>query len=173
MKRLIESFKKKYLDGCELVVGDVVKDIGDSFQSIKDAGVVIEVLPERYTYRNAFGIKVKYDGILIRWMDSKGTTHVYPCCCVKKLELSPEAAEDLRKSAEEKYKKPLEEELKVFEDIFSEVTEEVEQDSSTEEVEPEAKPPLNKLQEQLREIERIVAERNAAAAEDSDEDGEE
>jgi len=148
-------------------VGDIVKDKGDSFKAIEDAGVIIEVLPERYSYRTPWSlglVKVKYDGILVRWMDKKGTTHVYPCCCVNKLELSEEAAEELKKSAEATHQPmpPQDEEnaVDVAETLeglpFDEDTDEDEEPITVAE-----KPSINKLQEQLKEIERIVAERNA------------
>ena len=174
MKRVVEYLTKRFLNGCDMQIGDLVKDKGDSFKALEDPGVIIEVLPERYTYRWHFGLglfKIKYDGILVRWMDKKGTTHVYPCCCVTKLELSPQAAEELKKAAEAKQVEGLpplpdnvvdvEETLEGF--PFNDTAEEGELTTVVN------KPSKTKLQEQLKEIERIVAERNAQ----EDEGGEE
>ena len=172
LKKLLERKHK-------LKTGDLVKDIGDGFASVDDPGIVIELFPDRYEYRHPlfFGLfKINYDGILVRWLDKKGTTHVYPSCCVKKLEVSEEKAEQLRTSAEERFEKPkeplaeeLEKQMEIFDaiELPPEIDDEADTiDAAPPEPEPEPiKPSLNKMQEKLREVERIVKERNEAEEE--------
>ena len=159
---------KKY----KLSTGDLVKDIGDTFHAVSDPGIVIEVYEDRYTYRHPlfFGLlRVKIDGIVVRWLDKKGTSHVYPSCCVRKLEISEEKAQQLKVEIEERFNKPKEplppvtkttEQLDIpfdWEDF--EKGEDTEETDPIPEVPPE-KPALNKMQEKLREVQKIVEERN-------------
>lgn len=171
-KKYLKSWlERKY----KLETGVLVKDIGDGFSSVEDPGIVIELFPDRYEYRHPLFLgllKINIDGILVRWLDKKGTTHVYPACCVKALEVSDERAEQLRTSAEERFDKPkeppldpLEQEFEKQMEIFDTLGFPLEDDSTEAQVapspEPEPeKPSLNKMQEKLREVERIIKERN-------------
>ncbi len=172
IKNLLE---RKY----KINTGDLVKDIGDGFSSVSDPGIVIEVFPDRYEYSHPLFLgllKINIDGILVRWLDKKGTTHVYPSCCVRILEISEEKAEQLRTSAEERFDKPkeppldtlqeeFEKQMEIFDSIdLPEVDDEADTlDAPPPEPEPEiVKPSLNKMQEKLREVERIIKERSEA-----------
>jgi len=170
VKYIKSLLEKKY----KIDTGELVKDIGDGFSSVEDPGIAIEVFPDRYEYRHPFFLgllKINIDGILVRWLDKKGTTHVYPACCVKRLELTEERAEQLRTSAQERFEKtkePLQEEFEKQMEIFEALGEALGTDMDTVEQEPEEeiqqveeqlKPSLNKMQEKLREVERIVKER--------------
>jgi len=170
-KYLKDWLERKY----KLNTGELVKDIGDGFSSVEDPGIVIELFPERYEYRHPLFLglfKINIDGILVRWLDKKGTTHVYPACCVKKLEVTEERAERLRTTAEERFEKPKEPPLDPLEQEFEKQMEifdalglpPIDDEADTvdavpPEPEPE-KPSLNKMQEKLREVERIIKERN-------------
>lgn len=166
----------------KLKSGDLVQDIGDSFHAVEDPGIVIEVYEDRYSYRHPWLLgllKVNYDGIVVRWLDKKGTSHVYPAPCVKKLELSAEKTEKLKVQIEERFNTPkpppeqfMDEQLKIpFDWQDLEEDEDTEPTPAIEPVEPEPaeeKPSLNKMQEKLREVQRIVEER-ARTQEDSEE----
>ena len=168
-----QKLEKKY----KLKLGQLVSDIGDGFSRVEEPGIVIEVLPDRYSYRNAVGIKINIDGILVRWLDKKGRTHVYPTCCVTPIEMPEEKAEKLREAAE-KFNKPkpvpedkqidipfdtLDDILEIPEDLFEETTQ---TEGAAPEPEVQEKPSLNKMQEQLREVERIIKERAAEVDEE-------
>ena len=178
---MLEWIRKFLTRKQKLKTGDLVQDIGDSFHAVEDPGIVIEVYKDRYSYRHPlfFGLlKVNYDGIVVRWLDKKGTSHVYPSPCVKKLELSEERAEKLKVQIEERFNKPkkppeplLDEQLKIpfdWQDLAEEL--DTEPTPAIEPVEPETeeKPSLNKMQEKLREVQRIVEER-ARTQENSEE----
>ena len=171
---MLAWIKKKLGQKYKLKLGELVTDIGDGFTKVEEPGIVIEILPDRYSYRGPLGIKIDMDGILVRWLDKKGKTHVYPACCVHRLELSEEKAENLRAAAEKfnTPKAPVEEKqldipFDTLDDILEipEILEESTSPSLEAAPEPEEKPSLNKMQEQLREVERIVRER----AEDTEE----
>ena len=147
---------KKY----KLNTGDLVKDIGDSFAAVEDPGIVIQVFKDRYDYRHPLFLgllKVKIDGIMVRWLDKKGSSHMYPACCVAKLELPEEKAKQLRTSAEERFEKP--KPVPSHKDTQQmDIPFDLEWDIP--EIEEEKQDPvLNKMQEQLREVQRIVEER--------------
>jgi len=178
-KYLKNWLERKY----RLQTGVLVKDIGDGFSSVEDPGIVIELFPDRYEYRHPLFLgllKINIDGILVRWLDKKGTTHVYPACCVKKLEVSEERAEQLRTTAEERFDKPkeppldplqeeFEKQMEIFDSIeLPAIDDEADTvDATPPEPEPEPeKPSLNKMQAKLREVERIIKERNSEGDEE-------
>ena len=151
-----KHIRKKY----KLNTGDLVKDIGDSFAAVEDPGIVIQVFKDRYDYRHPLFLgllKVKIDGIMVRWLDKKGSSHMYPPCCVAKLELPEEKAKELRTSAEERFEKP--KPVPSYKDTQQmDIPFDLEWDIP--EIEEEKQDPvLNKMQEQLREVQRIVEER--------------
>lgn len=175
-QRLKNKLEEKY----KFKTGDLVKDIGDGFSSVEDPGIVIELFPARYEYRHPLFLglfKINMDGILVRWLDKKGTTHVYPACCVEKMVVSEEKAEQLRTTAEERFDKPKEppeppfheKQLDIFESLglpSDEITDNLPMPLPPEPValeepfdEDETKPSLNRAQDTLREVERIIKER--------------
>lgn len=153
---------KKY----KLNTGDLVKDIGDSFAAVEDPGIVIQVFEDRYDYRHPLFlglVKVKIDGIMVRWLDKKGSSHMYPACCVVKLELPEEKAKQLRTSAEERFEKPkpipvMGKDTQQM-DIPFDIEWDIPEMELSKEKEEERDPALNKMQEKLREVQRIVEER--------------
>jgi len=152
---------KKY----KLNTGDLVKDIGDSFAAVEDPGIVIQVFKDRYDYRHPLFlglVKVKIDGIMVRWLDKKGSSHMYPACCVAKLKLPEEKAKQLRTSAEERFEKPKPvpsgKDTQQM-DIPFDLEWDIPEIEIPEEVEEKQDPALNKMQEKLREVQRIVEER--------------
>ena len=82
---------------------------------------------------------------------------MYPACCVAKLELPEEKAKELRTSAEERFEKP--KPVPSYKDTQQmDIPFDLEWDIP--EIEEEKQDPvLNKMQEQLRECQRIVEER--------------
>lgn len=191
---VLEWIKKRLARKYKLSTGDLVKDLGDGFSAVEDPGIVIELFPDRYQYRHPlfFGLlKIDIDGILVRWLDKKGTTHVYPACCVDRMRVSEERARQLRTTAEERFDKPKEpsspppEQVKLplgsEEDLFElpsfddEPTDPgIPPAPETTEADPEPekneKRSLNKMQEQLREVERIIKERSQTK--DDEDEGE-
>jgi hypothetical protein len=185
LKKLLDKVKARISDGLKvnhLKQGDLVEDIGDSFSRKEELGVVLEVVKERYKLYPPyfFGlISIPVDGVLVRWLDKKGTSHIYPACCVRKKTLSDQKIKSLKVELEKhiedsigddkaKKMKPIDPMSELFplpddpafpeeEDPFDGLPEE---EVETEEVEKKKK--LNKLQEQLKEVERIVKERKDA-----------
>ena len=175
LKNYIKSLlERKY----KLKMGDLVKDKGDGFARVEDPGIVIELFPNRYEYAHPLFLgflKIHIDGILVRWLDKKGTSHVYPACCVEILTVEDEVAERLRTTAKgfdepalppEKSDEEFEKQMEIFDSIEEATTgasiEEADTlDAPAPEVQEDApqKPSLNKMQEQLREVERIIEER--------------
>ncbi len=185
LKKLLGKIKARISDSLKsshLKQGDLVEDIGDSFSRKEELGIVLEVVKERYKLYPPyfFGlISIPVDGVLVRWLDKKGTSHIYPACCVRKKTLSDQKINNLKIELEKhieasigdqtKQMKPIDPTSELFplpddpafpeeEDPFDGLPEE---EPETEE-ETEKKKKLNKLQEQLKEVERIVKERKDA-----------
>lgn len=170
---MLKWFNKFLLRKRALSVGDLVQDIGDGFERVEDPGIVIQIYEDRYTYRHPLFLgllPLKVDGITVRWLDKKGTSHIYPSLCVKKLEVSEEKAEALRTTAAERFEKPespapesTDDQLGFpFDDLGDELTEPVITPPPA--VEKKTKE-LSKMKKKLKEVEKIIEDRKKAKQE--------